>query len=228
LRRPDSRGQTPAVDLYGRLLATAAGAALSGGGAPQARVRGADGRLEALPLDLWLGPVTEADMAVVEAAVAPVLDVGCGPGRLLEALEASGKAALGVDLSPEAVRLSRQRGGQAIEGCVFTDAPDAGEWQTILLLDGNVGIGGDPEMLLARVAALLAPGGTAIVEVAGPGEPTRRTRIRIECPGVTSDWFPWAEVSSDGITLVAAAAGLHDQGRLARDGRVFAMLGRPA
>jgi SAM-dependent methyltransferase len=216
------------VDLYGRLLATAAAAALSGGGAPQARLRRADGRLEALPLDLWLGPVTDADRAVVEAAVAPVLDVGCGPGRLLEALEDAGKHGLGVDLSPEAVGLARRRGGRAIAGCVFSDVPDAGQWQTVLLLDGNVGIGGDPALLLERVAALLAPGGVAIVEVAGPGAPTRRTRVRIEGPGAISDWFPWAEVSSDGVGAMAHAAGLQDGGRLVRDGRVFAMLGRPA
>jgi SAM-dependent methyltransferase len=218
--------QLRAPELYGRLLATAAAAALDGGGPPQARIRLADGRLQAMPLDLWLGPVTAADRMVVDAARGPVLDVGCGPGRLLEALEAEGKRALGVDLSPEAVGLARRRGGRAIAGCVFSDLPGDARWRTVLLLDGNIGIGGHPVQLLRRVAALLRADGVAIVEVAPPGFPTRRTRVRIEGPGVVSDWFSWAEVSADGIGAVAAAGGLRLTGRLERDGRAFAMLRR--
>ena len=208
--------------LYGRLLASAARTAFDGGRPPRARMRLCDGRLEPLPLDRWLGPCTAGDDAVLERARGPVLDVGCGPGRMLTALARRGVAALGVDLSPEAVVLARRRGGRAVHGCVFDEVPGAGTWQTALLLDGNIGIGGEPAALLARVGALLAPGGEAIVEVDPPGAPTGRVRVRLEAVGEISDWFAWATVGIDGLAEVAEAAGRRVAGSFAADGRVFA------
>jgi SAM-dependent methyltransferase len=197
----------PADQLYGRLLATAA-AAVSGGAPTAARVRFADGALQPLPLDRWLGAADAADAAALALAEPDVLDLGCGPGRHLAALRACGKRALGVDLSPVAVRLARRRGGTAIPGDVFGDVPWAGRWRTALLLDGNIGIGGAPVALLRRTRELLAPGGTALVEVEPPGAATLRTRIRLEAPGVVSEWFGWARVGVDGIGELAASAGL--------------------
>lgn len=219
---PPEIARVAPADLYGRLLATAASAALDGEGPPAARIRLADGSLERMPLDRWLGPTDAADHLVADVAEAPVLDVGCGPGRLLEALSGRGKHAVGVDLSPEAVGLARRRGGRAYAGDVFTDV-DSG-WRTVLLLDGNIGIGGDPAALLARIAAILSPGGRAIVEVAPRGCPTRRTRMRIEGPGVVSEWFAWAQVSADDIGALASRAGLCEADLMECGNRVFAIL----
>ena len=64
----------------------------------------------ALPLARWLGPAGAVDERVLERARGPVLDVGCGPGRHVHALARRGVLALGVDVSPVAVRLARARG----------------------------------------------------------------------------------------------------------------------
>lgn len=200
------RAVLPADVLYGRLLATAAGGGLDGADV-RARLRLADGRLERLSLDRWLGPVTAADEIVAGWARPAVLDVGCGPGRLLEALTARGKTALGVDLSPVAVQLARRRGGTAVTGSIFADVPGAGTWGSALLLDGNIGIGGDPVALLGRLRELLAPGGTVIAEVDPPGAATLVERMRLESRGVVSAWFAWARVSADAIAAHAARAG---------------------
>jgi SAM-dependent methyltransferase len=213
--------------LYGRLLATAARHVLDGGAPLLARVRSADGTLQPLPLDRWVGVADASDAEVLALAAAPVLDLGCGPGRHLAALKASGKDALGVDLSPVAIRLARRRGATAIPGDVFGTVPRSGRWRTALLLDGNVGIGGAPVALLRRTRELLAPDGAALVELDPPGTPTARTRIRIEAGGEVSEWFRWARVGVDGIEPLAASAGLPRVEVVCARGRWLALLRRP-
>jgi SAM-dependent methyltransferase len=213
----------PAELLYGRLLASAA----AGGEPVEARVRIADGRAQRLPLGRWLAPVDAADRAVLAHAAAPVLDIGCGPGRHLAALAAAGREGLGLDLSPIAVRLARARGAEAIMRSVFADVPRAGCWATALLLDGNIGIGGAPAALLARARALVAPGGTVLVETGPHGAPTRRIRVRLETRGAISPWFGWATVGADGIAPLARRAGLEQRAAIAAGGRCFALLERP-
>ena len=110
-----------------------------------------------LDTDRWLGGAGDVDLRVLARAQAPVLDIGCGPGRHVRALSALGVAALGLDASQAAVRLARRRGAEVVHGSVFGDVPARGGWRTALLLDGNIGIGGDPAALLARVAGVLAP-----------------------------------------------------------------------
>jgi SAM-dependent methyltransferase len=212
----------PAELLYGRLLASAAGGVEPGG----ARIRIDRGGAHELPVGRWLGPVDEADRAVLAHAAAPVLDIGCGPGRHLAALAATGQAGLGLDLSPVAVRLARARGAEAILRSVFADVPRAGRWQTALLLDGNIGIGGAPEALLARACALVAPGGAVLAETGPPDAPTRRVRVRLEAPGAISPWFGWATVGARGIAPLARAAGLRPAETFSAGGRWFARLER--
>ena len=90
---------------------------------------------------------------------------------------------------------------------LWSQVPRAGTWRTILLLDGNIGIGGAPILLLRRAGELLAPGGAIVVETDPPGAPTTRVKVRLEAPGVVSEWFRWARVGVDGIAAVAARRG---------------------
>jgi len=218
----------PAEALYGRLLATAAQHSLGDGPPHEGALRRADGRLDPLPLDRWLGPVDDADNEILERVErGPVLDIGCGPGRHVAALRAAGRASLGLDLSPVAVLITRGRGADAVLGSVFEDVPEAGRWGTALLLDGNIGIGGAPGALLMRARELLAPGGAVLVELDPPGTRTGRTRVRLEAPGVVSEWFAWAHVAADGVEAVAADAGLEAAWTLNAGERWFAALRRP-
>jgi SAM-dependent methyltransferase len=206
------------VELYGRLLEHAAG------GEHDGRLRSSAGPTTALPLRRWLAPADPADLLALDYAAAPVLDVGCGPGRLLAALEARGRAATGIDVSPVAVRLARRRGGHAVRASVYSPRVPAGAWASVLLFDGNVGIGGDPERLLARAAELLRPAGEAIVEVEPPGDGSTMVGVRLEGAGAVGPWFEWARVDADAIAVVARRAGLDMAGRLECGGRWFARL----
>jgi SAM-dependent methyltransferase len=199
--------------------------ALDGGGPLLCRDQA--GRVLRLPLARWLGPAGEVDERVLERAVGPVLDVGCGPGRHVRALARRGVLALGVDVSPVAVRLARARGAAAIEGSIFDRIPSAGTWGSALLLDGNIGIGGRPEALLGRVAELLAPGGLILAELEPAGSGERALRLRLEGEGGAGDWFAWARVAVDALDAPAAAAGLAVADRWCDDGRWFAAVTRP-
>jgi SAM-dependent methyltransferase len=211
----------PADLLYGRLLASA----VQHGLAPSAGLRLADGRLEPLPIDRWLADADAVDEHILAAVEAPVLDLGCGPGRHLAALRAAGKRGLGVDLSPVAVEIARGRGADAINTSLWSRIP--GRWSTILLLDGNIGIGGTPVLLLRRAGELLAPGGAIVVEVDPPGSPTHRVRVRLEAPDVVSEWFRWARVGVDGAEETARRAGFAVDEIRSLAGRTFVTLRRP-
>ena len=91
---------------------------------------------------------------------------------------------------------------------VFEELPGAGSWRTALLLDGNIGIGGDPVRLLRRLQSLLCEGGAVLLELEPPGLVSAVARARLELGPERSDWFSWARVSACGIGAIAARADM--------------------
>lgn len=188
------------------------------------RVRTPDGRERPLALGRWMSPVTAADELALSRVSGPVLDVGCGPGRHVHALARRGVLALGLDVCPEAVSLARRRGIAAVEGSVFSAVPGAGTWGSALLLDGNVGIGGHPGRLLARVSGLLREDGRIIAEVERPGVATHCQPVRLIAGEQVSEPFAWAVLGIDGLAGAAAGAGLRVAAVHVADDRHFAEL----
>lgn len=201
-------------------------AILLGGGGLWARHD--DGTRTRLPLERWRAPVDAADESVLSRARGPVLDLGCGPGRHLHALAQRGVFALGIDISPAAVALARDRGGQAMQASVWGPLPAEGQWRTVLLLDGNIGIGGQPVALLERVTRLLASRGEALVEVDRPGVRSAPVGLRLQGELGSSRPFGWARVGVDGVAEIAAEAGLALTESWSHEGRWFARLQRSA
>jgi len=156
----------------------------------------------------WCQPADPADLTMLLGVDGPVLDVGCGPGRMVRAALDLGLPTLGVDVSAAAVRLARSTGLPVLERSVFEPLPHS-QWSTILLADGNIGIGGDPAALLARCVELLATDGTIVVEVSLDPEVDRRYRAQVrDDAGRSSAEFPWAEVGDSSLARAAADAGL--------------------
>jgi SAM-dependent methyltransferase len=191
------RDPQPAVDLYERALA-----------GEVVYVRHENGSFSELPVRQWIDDLKDADTAALSRVSAPVLDVGCGPGRHLLALAFRGIDAMGVDISAAAVERVTSRGGAALVCDVFDTVPRTGQWASALLLDGNIGIGGQPESLLRRLRVLLCAAGEVICEFDPPGARSGRELVRLETAhGIASRWFPWARISIDDAAALALSTG---------------------
>ena len=188
------------------------------------KLRSACGRVIALPSARWWAESVSEEQLVLDLVIGPVLDLGCGPGRHTVALARRGVRTLGVDSSAAAVAAARARGASVVHRSVFDPLPDEGRWGSALLLDGNVGIGGDPQRLFRRTRDLLRPGGRTLIEVEAPGQPTESLRVRAEIPGGSTEWFPWARVGVDASHDLAMASGFCLVATWCAGGRWFARL----
>jgi SAM-dependent methyltransferase len=176
-------------------------------------------------VDRWFAPPAPEEDAVLDLALPAALDIGCGPARHALALAGRGVRTLGIDSEEAAVGLARSRGARVLRRSVFDRIPHAGSWGSALLLDGNVGIGGDPVALFARVRQLLRPGGRALIEVEAPGTDTALLEVRTETGhGDPSRWFGWAEVGTDDLPDLAALTSFSLESVWEAGGRWFSRL----
>ncbi|MBK3628143.1 methyltransferase domain-containing protein [Streptomyces sp. MBT49] len=189
-------------------------------------LRRADGWLLPLEVERWCARADPADLGILDRCEGTVLDVGCGPGRLVAELAARGRAVLGIDVSAAAVAHTLGLGGQALRRSVFDPLPGEGRWGTVLLIDGNVGIGGDPLALLRRTAALLVPGGLLIAETL-PVDVDERAEVEVvglpQAPG-TGRAFPWARLGTPALLGYAGREGWRTAGQWTAGGRSFVAL----
>jgi SAM-dependent methyltransferase len=166
------------------------------------------------PLDRW----------ACEQARGRVLDVGCGAGRHALALMAAGHEVIGLDSSPEAVAVARERGVNTVLGTLDA-APSLGVFDTVLLLGSNLGLLESRERagpVLATLARATAPGGRLIGSSAVPyrgREPAHaayaarntarglmpgQLRIRIRAGAASSPWFDYLTLSVDELRALTA------------------------
>jgi SAM-dependent methyltransferase len=177
----------------------------------------------------WFGDADPDEVEALAALPGPVLDVGCGPGRHLAALARLGVPAMGIDVAEVAVRAAAAKAIRVLRRSVFDPLPMEGSWGSAVLLDGNIGIGGDPVALLHRLRGLLRPAGLVLVETEGAGVGVLRIRAEHE----HAWWadgdgrFPWARVGCGAIGPLAARVGMRRTGSWRRAGRWFSLLERP-
>lgn len=166
-------------------------------------------------------PPDAVDKAVLDRCQGPTLDLGCGPGRLVAELAGRGVPALGVDVAPFALLLSRASGASALRRSIFDRLPGAGRWPHALLMDGNIGIGGDPGALLERLRTLIRPHSGELIIETEPEDVDVRYRVRFETGGE----FGWARIGSEALLALATPLGYVARHVWTADGRRFVALG---
>lgn len=175
----------------------------------------------------WNSDADDADLTLLSQVTGPVLDIGCGPGRMVRAAMDLGMHAVGIDVSAAALEIASGLGGSFFRGSVFDRVPGEGMWQTTLLVDGNVGIGGDIPSLLARCRELLSETGEVVVELnADPGHEEHFVAEVADTRGNRSDSFPWAEIGLDRLSLMLDRLRLRLVQSWEFDGRSFCRLAK--
>ena len=190
-------------------------------------IRHEDGQVRLLPAHRWLGGRRDGepfDEVVTQMCGAPTIELGCGPARLVARLIQRGIPALGIDRSATAIRLAGCGGAPALLGDVFEPLPGMGRWQTVLLVDGNIGLGGDPRRILGRAAELLCRGGHCVAEFDAGANGIRARWVRLESARDVGPWFRWASVGVDSAATLAGQVGLTLTGVRLIGGRVIANL----
>lgn len=131
-------------------------------------LRLADGCRIRMPVHRWYAQPTLADESVLNRCVGPVLDVGCGPGRLCRGLLSRGVFALGVDVTPRAAAHTAALGRIALCRSVLDRLPAEEGRQTVLLIDAGIG-----EVAAAEASASTCADATSPTPPASGGRHSR-------------------------------------------------------
>lgn len=141
--------------------------------------------------------------------VGPVLDLGAGAGRASLHLQDRGLDVTAVESSPGAVEVCRLRGVRDVRIGDLNDPPTDKVWRAVLLLCGNLGLGGSWEgnrRLLRTLADRSEPGALLIgdsVNVEGRAE----IGLRIRYSGSVTPWWRQRNVSAGEIPELVRETG---------------------
>lgn len=158
------------------------------------------------------------------------LDVGCGAGRISLHLQQNGVNIVGIDHSPLAIQICRERGLDDARVCPVTriSAPRLGMFDTILMTGNNFGLFGNPNharRLLRRLYSMTTNRGRIIAETTDPyatDDPVHlayqeRNRARGRMSGqyrhrelyhnLKGAWFDWLFASRDEMQDIVAGTG---------------------
>ncbi len=139
----------------------------------------------------------------------PVLDLGAGAGRASLWFQERGFEVTGVEVSALAQRVCRDRGLSDVRLGDLNDPPADRAWGAVLLLCGNLGLGGSYEgvrRLLTRLATICAPDAVLVGDTVDP--PNQEAfRLRIRYNGMATPWWDQYNIPTTEIPAVVEGTG---------------------
>lgn len=164
--------------------------------------------------DRW-EPEEQELLALVETG--PVLDLGAGAGRVSLHLQSLGFEVTAVESSEGAAEVCRRRGVADVRVADLNEPPDGRWWGTVLLMCGNLGLGGSWEgnrELLRRLADVCAQGALLLgdsvnADVAGA------IGLRIRYGGIVTPWWRQRNVRATEIAPMVRGTGWSIERQLA-------------
>ncbi|MHA2027042.1 MAG: class I SAM-dependent methyltransferase [Candidatus Thorarchaeota archaeon] len=131
-------------------------------------IQNTTGRNYIKPYDEWGEEEKEAILNIE----GPVLDVGCGAGRVGDYVKTQGLEYYGIDFSPLAVETSHRRGHEKVFLMSADDIKlDRSDFKTIVLFGNNFGLMGTPEGVTKMLKGLYQITTSDAVVLAGSIDP---------------------------------------------------------
>jgi 2-polyprenyl-3-methyl-5-hydroxy-6-metoxy-1,4-benzoquinol methylase len=157
------------------------------------------------------------------------LDIGCGVGRVLMHLQKEGLKTMGIDTSPLAVKICRERGLKNIKQMSISDLkPEMGPFDTLVMYGNNFGLFANfkkAQQLLKRFHKMTSPEGRIIAQTLDPyktefpehqayhkwnrsrGRMGGQIRMRSRYKNLISPWFDYLFVSREEMNEIVAGTG---------------------
>ena len=159
-----------------------------------------------------------------------VLDVGCGAGRHSLYLQGKGLDVTGIDNSPLAIKVARERGLKKTKVLAFRDIGqfEPNSFDTVILMGNNFGLFGSfrlAQTLLKKLYRLTSPGALIVAATRAPylsGDPVHakyhklnrkrgrmggQLRLRVRFKDVVGSWFDYLLVSKEELEKILAGTG---------------------
>lgn len=219
----------PSDDAYGEALR-----AYHEGDESREIVERDDGLIDTGDVGLYFSTPDEwadRERAAMDRAAGRVLDVGCGAGRHGRYLQERGHQVVGIDSSPGAVAVSRDRGIDARE-CDVADIRDldAEPFDTVVMGGNNFGLVGTratASRILGGLAAVTTADARILAETRDPhgtDDPDHRAyhefntergrlpgalRIRVRYGAHATPWFDYLMVSPEEMREVVEPSPWH-------------------
>ena len=195
-----------------------------------------DGQIDEIDLNLYFELNTEKELLfkpnIYKYIKSPILDVGCGAGRVAKNFQELGYKVVGIDISKEAISIAKNLGMQdAVLGSIWNFQSEP-KFETVLLYGNNMGLAERVENIpkfLDKLFSLMNPpdGGKVIYTSLiffntdrkvhldyhkfkrEKGDYPGNLKLRFETDKFYDDWFEYCFIPPEDMNLVLAGTPYH-------------------